>query len=342
MRKERSRLRRILPLIIAWIFVSPVILLLTAFNTLFLWNTSLAWAPARGALAVLFVGSIIAALIRWRMRFRAMVFSCLIIVAVLAWYHFLPPSNDRDWAPEVARAASAGIEGDRLTIENVRNFRYRTEGDFVETWESRSYDLRQLETVETYFCYWGPKDIAHTMLTFGLADGEQLCLSVEVRKETHEVYSPIASFFKKFELIYIFGDERDLVALRTNHRQEDVYLFPSTLPPEKVRILLMDILTRVNSLADTPEFYGTIKDNCTTSLVGHINEVRDEPIRFSIELLLNGHIPEMAWSRGKIGDRDTPFETVKSRYAISARAQAYGDGPDYSQQIREGLGTGGD
>ena len=140
-----------------------------------------------------------------------------------------------------------------------------------------------------------------------------------MRKETGEAYSPIASFFKKFELIYILGDERDLVALRTNHRREDVYLFPSPLPPEKVRALLLDILARVNSLADRPEFYGTIKDNCTTSLVGHLNKVRDEPIPFSFDLLLNGHIPEIAWSRGKIGDRDTPFEIVKSRYAISER-----------------------
>ena len=163
-----------------------------------------------------------------------------------------------------------------------------------------------------------------------------------MRKETGEAYSPIASFFKKFELIYILGDERDLVALRTNHRREDVYLFPSPLPPEKVRALLLDILARVNSLADRPEFYGTIKDNCTTSLVGHLNKVRDEPIPFSFDLLLNGHIPEIAWSRGKIGDRDTPFEIVKSRYAISERAQAYGDGPDYSHRIREGLGIGAD
>ena len=342
MSQKRTMLRRTIPLVIAWILMTPVILLLTTFDTLFLWNASLPWALGRSVAAVVFLGAIIAAIVASRRHPKALAVVCLLIAVGLAWYHFLPPSNNRDWRPEVARVARAEIEGDRLTIENVRNFRYRTEEDFSDDWDVRTYDLSKLEKLEIYFCYWGPQDIAHTMLTFGFTDGEQLCLSVEVRKEAGEAYSPIASFFKKFELIYILGDERDLVALRTNYRKEDVYLFPSPLPPEKVRALLTDILVRVNSLADTPEFYGTIKDNCTTSLVGHLNKVRDEPIRFSLDLLLNGHIPEIAWRRGKIGDGDTPFEIVKSRYATSTRAQAYGDGPGYSQRIREGLGTGAD
>ncbi|MCP3902392.1 MAG: DUF4105 domain-containing protein [Planctomycetes bacterium] len=339
MSDKKSWVGRIIPFVVAWMIIAPVILLLTTFNTLFLWNTSLPWALGRGVASVVFVGAVIAAFVALRPHPKALALVVVLILGVFAWFHFLPPSNDRDWRPEVAQVARAEIDGDRLTIENVRNFRYRGEEDFDEEWTTRTYDLSTLEKVETYFCYWGPTDIAHTMLTFRFADDEQLCLSVEVRKEMGEAYSPIASFFKKFELAYIFADERDLVALRSNHRNEDLYLFPSPLPPEKVRALLLDILARANSLADTPEFYGTIKDNCTTSLVKHINKVRDEPIPFSIDLLLNGHIPEMAWRQGKIGDKDTPFEIVKERYAISARAQAYGDGPEFSRRIRDGLGA---
>jgi len=322
--------------------VAPLILLLITFDSLFLWNVSLPWEITRWMVTVLFVGAIIAAIVLIRSRSKAIMLVCFLILAVLLWYHLLPPSNDRHWRPEVARVARVEFNGDIVTIENVRNFHYRTKDDFDEIWETRTYDLSYLETVDTYFCYWGPSNIAHTMLTFGFNDDTQICLSAEVRKEVGEEYSPIASFVKKFELIYIVGDERDLVAMRTNHRKEDVYLFPSKLPPEKVRALLADILARVNSLADAPVFYGTINDNCTTSLVGHINKVRDEPIRFSLELLLNGHIPEMAWRRGNLGDHDISFDIVKRHYAISERAQAYGDGPEYSQRIRQDLGLEGD
>jgi len=342
MSEKPSKLRRFIVLAVAWMLIAPVVLLITTWNTMFLWNTSVPWALARGVVAVIFVGTLIAALIALRPRRIAFAAACVLLVGVFAWFHFLTPSNDRDWRPEVDRTARAQYDGDQLTIENIRNFRYRSELDFDEAWDTRTYDLSTLEKVESYFCYWGPKDIAHTMLTFHFAGGEQLCLSVEVRKESHEEYSPLASFFKKFELIYIFADERDLIALRTNVRKEDVYLFPSPLTPDRVRRLLDDILVRVNSLADTPEFYGTLKDNCTTSLVKHINKVRDVPIPFNIDLLLNGHIPEMAWRQGKIGDKDTPFEIVKQRFAISERAQAYGDGPEFSKRIREGLGTDGE
>jgi hypothetical protein len=338
-RPKPSFLKRVVIFAIAWMLVAPVVLIVTAWNTMFLWNTSVPSALARGVVAVVYVGMTIAALIALRPRPKALVGVCVLLLLVFAWFHFLPPSNDRDWRPEVAQTARATYDGDRLTIENIRDFRYRGEFDFDEAWDTRTYDLSKLEGVETYFCYWGPTDIAHTMLAFRFSEGDPLCLSVEVRKEAHEEYSPLASFFKKFELIYIFADERDLVALRTNHRKEDVYLFPSPMPPDRVRMLLDDILVRVNSLADTPEFYGTLKDNCTTSLVKHINKVRDEPIPFNLDLLLNGHIPEMAWRQGKIGDKDTPFEIVKQRYAVSARAQAFGDGPGFSAHIREGLGT---
>jgi hypothetical protein len=40
-----------------------------------------------------------------------------------------------------------------------------------------------------------------------------------------EGFSPIASMFKQFELIYVVRDERDLVRVRTNYRGETVYLY---------------------------------------------------------------------------------------------------------------------
>ena len=42
-----------------------------------------------------------------------------------SWFISIPPSNDRDWQPDVARLSWAEIDGDRITVHNIRNFEYR-------------------------------------------------------------------------------------------------------------------------------------------------------------------------------------------------------------------------
>lgn len=335
---QSSLLRKVFKLLLI-VMLSPIVLVFVSLEVLFLWNSSVGWAPARMGFAALFVVVLLAALFFIRPWKRSGALSLCLITCVFAWYWFLPPSNTRQWKAEVGQTAYSTIQDDQLTINNVRNFTYRSVEDFDAKWETRTYNLTKLNSLDIYFSYWGPLDIAHTMLSFGFEDGEQLCLSVEVRKELDEVYSPIASVVKKFEIIYILADERDLVGLRSNYRMEDVYLYPSPLTPEKIQTLLLDVLDRANSLATTPEYYGTIKDNCTTALVKHLNKVRDEPIKFSIDLLLNGHIPEMAWREGNIGDPNTPFEQVKNEHRISERAINYGTGPDFSRVIRSEINS---
>ncbi len=261
----------------------------------------------------------------------------LLFGGVWLWYTLIPASNDRQWQPDVARTAFAQFEGDLVTVHNVRNFRYRSIDDYDGAWETWSYDLSRLRTLDFLFSYWGPTNIAHTMLNFGFEDGRYLCVSVEVRKEVGETYAPVRSFFKHFELIYVLADERDLVALRTNHRREDVYLFPRPFTPDQIRALLEDILARVNRLHKRPEYYGTIRDNCTTSLIGHINKVRDEPVKMSLSVLMNGWLPRLAYEQGTI-PADAPFEEVMQRFAISERRRDYGDGAEYSRHIRDGVG----
>jgi hypothetical protein len=162
---------------------------------------------------------------------------------------------------------------------------------------------------------------------------------VEPRKEVHEQYAPIGSFFKMFELIYILADERDLMALRTNFREDDTYLFPySSMDSDQVRALLLDILDRVNRLADRAEHYRTVRDNCMTSLLGHIDRVQGDRTPFSFKLLFNGYAPQLAYEQGDL-PTDAPLAEVMQRYAINARAQAAAVGADYSTRIREGLGA---
>ncbi len=153
-----------------------------------------------------------------------------LFVVLFVWWSMIEPSNDREWQPEVAVLPYATFDGDLVTVHNIRNFDYRTETDFTPAYYDRTYDLTQLDSVDLIAAYWMGPMIAHTFLSFGFGD-DHLAISIEARKEATEGYSSIKGFFKQYELIYIVGDERDLIRVRTNYRKdppEDVYLYPLT------------------------------------------------------------------------------------------------------------------
>ena len=75
---------------------------------------------------------------RW-MRSALPVFA-VALVAIGVWWSGIKPSNERDWQPEVARLAYATIDGDLVTVRNIRNFDYRTETDFTPAYYDRTYD----------------------------------------------------------------------------------------------------------------------------------------------------------------------------------------------------------
>ncbi len=321
-----------------WIMVGLLVTLLTVLGSLFLHFSNLPWAWARTGLAVAYLAGAPLLFVLLRPRWKSVLAFAGSFGLLVLWFNLIPASSAREWQPDVARVASIDREGELLTVHNVRNFRYRSDTDFDTAWETRTYDLSKLRTADLLFSYWGSAAIAHTMFSFGFEGGQYLCVSVETRKEVGEEYDPVASFFKRFELTYVLGDERDLIALRTNVRREDTYLFPLDASPARVRALLLDILDRANSLARKPEHYRTIKDNCTTSLIGHVNHIHTSPVPFSFKLLMNGYMPELAYERG-ILPHDAPLPVVMQRYAISAVAREAALDEGFSQRIRAGLGA---
>lgn len=325
-----------LVIIALWLLLTPMVLVSLSLGAMFLHFTSLPGPMARTALAVVFVLGSISLFVFVRPVIKAVGAYAALFASIFAWYHLIPASNARQWMIDVEMTAYCERAGDELILHHMRHFAYRTSADYDVKWETQTFDLAGLQTLDVFFCYWGSRDIAHTMFSFGFEDGRFLCVSVETRKEVGEEYSPIASFFKRFELIYVLGDERDLVALRTNVRLEDVYLFPSHLSVQEIRALLDDILARVNSLNEKPEFYRTLRDNCTTSLLTHLNRARRTPISFDVSLIFNGWYPERAYREGQIPN-DAPFEEIMRRFAISEKARSSGVGEDFSQRIRAGL-----
>ncbi len=105
----------------------------------------------------------------------------LLCGVVLAWWLTLSPTNDSDWQPDVAQKAWADIQGDEVTLHNVRNCDYRTETDYTPHWETRTVRLSQITGIDLAVDYWGSPWIAHPIASFQLADALPLCFSIETR-----------------------------------------------------------------------------------------------------------------------------------------------------------------
>jgi hypothetical protein len=316
--------------------VLGVLLLLTlAWGSAALWFDGPANRNLAALLAALYPLLAIALLFKVRPLRRAYA-ACLVLFALLlGWWLSLPPSNNRDWQRDVAQLPAAEIQGDKVTIRNVRNFEYRSETDYTEHWETRSYDLSKLRGLDLYVIYWGSPSIAHTILSWNFEDGQHLAVSIETRKEVGESYSAARGFFRQYELYYVLADERDVVGVRTNQRHEDVYLYPLRTPPARARALLLDYLKAVNRLAAKPKWYNAFFHNCTTTIRMHASDVIGG-IPHDWRWLANGYLDELLYEKGVL-NRDFPFAEFKRRSYINPKAQAVAAPGDFSGTIRKGL-----
>ncbi len=312
------------------------LLLLLIWSVLAIYYTDLSSASPRAISAGLFAIAAIAVAIFIRPRRRYAVAALLVMFsAVLAWYFSRSPSNEREWAPEVARVAWADVQGSKLVMHNVRNFEYRSEADFTQIWEDRTYDLDQLQTADLILVHWGSEKIAHVIASFGFSDGRYLDVSIETRREKFETVSAIESFFRQYELSYIFSDERDVIRLRTNYRHEDVYIFRTRTSPTVVREIFISYLESANSLRQKPEWYNALTTNCATSVLPHIR-AGGKPGKWSTDVLFSGYAARQGYRNGMLAD-GIPFEELEKRSYVNPVAVAAGNGPDFSQKIRANL-----
>ncbi|MFC1597287.1 DUF4105 domain-containing protein [Planctomycetota bacterium] len=257
-----------------------------------------------------------------------------IAVVWLLWF-LRHPSNDRDWTPDQARMPVAHFEDDAVRIENVRHAAYRATDDYDVEWCSRRYDLNSIRSVEyvvEQFASWrGP---AHTFLTFGFDGDRYVAISVEIRKEKGESFSILAGLFKHYEIMYVVADERDLIGLRVNVRENPVYLFPIKAEREHIRTLFVAMLERANQLHERPEFYNTLTNTCTTNIVRHLKQVSQRDVPFDLRVLFPGYSDELGFELGLI-DFDGSPEEARRHCLLEGSTKTSPDEPDWSRTIRK-------
>src|SRR5262245_51087261 len=310
--------------------------LLVAWASLVIYFSNLPWPAARLALAACF--ALVSIWLLWlSRRRRAFIVFIVLFVGVVGWSISILPSHHRPWRPEVAVMPRASIDGDRVRITGVRNFDYRSRNDFTVRYEEREVWLSHLTALDFYVSYWSEGLVGHTFLSFIFDNAPPLSISIETRPEVGEGFSPIASLFKQFELIYVVGDERDLVGVRTSHRKESVYLYHLNTSADNARRLLLIYLTRINELADQPEFYHLLSNSCTINIVRYANAV-GRTGGFDIRHFLNGLVDSYLYHSGRV-NTTLPFHELRRRSLINEAAQAADGAPDFSQRIRASLPT---
>ena len=111
----------------------------------------------------------------------------LLIVFLSAFSSFLLMSPEKSfsgkWRPECSRIASVKrLPDGRIKLENVRNFHYRTPGDFDMAYREMVLDPEALESMDVAFSYWHDwKVVAHMLFCFNFRSGEKLAVSFEPR-----------------------------------------------------------------------------------------------------------------------------------------------------------------
>jgi hypothetical protein len=266
-------------------------------------------------------------------RWRAKLAVAFGVVLVMLWWLNLQPRQYRDWKPEVAVTPHAVVEGDVVTFYQVRNFEYRSVEDFTPRYETRRFDLRNLRGVDIFINYWGSPYMAHPIVSYDFGKDGRVCFSIETRPEKGEVYSALGGLYRRFELIYIVADERDVVRVRTNYRKgEDVYLYRLNAPYAKESFL--EYVHTVNELHERPRWYNAVTNNCTTAI--RQQRAASERAPWDWRMLVNGLGDQLLYERGAI-NRSLPFPELKRISHINARAQAADGAADFSVRIREGL-----
>ncbi len=282
---------------------------------------------------ILLLGIVILLITRHQKIFRWVPW--LFFILMLLNLVSIEAKNDRIWWQSLERLAQIEISAEQVKINNLRNFNWQSLRRSNQNWEKREYDLNKLNSLDLIIePFNDSKYMAHTMLSFGFEGQGHVVISVEARKEIHEEYNLIAGALRQFELIYIFGDERDLFGLRAVQRASKLYLYPIQADQQFIQNLFEQLVTSANSLRNKPQFYKTVRSNCTTTLVKHIDLNMEQKIGLRYQTLFPALAGELLYELGYISTKKS-FAEVKISSRIDSAVRKYINDPNFSVKIRE-------
>ncbi|MFH1662234.1 MAG: DUF4105 domain-containing protein [Candidatus Falkowbacteria bacterium] len=247
---------------------------------------------------------------------------------------FTKPSNNKNWTEDQKILPYAKINDNLVSIYNIRNFKYESEYVYTKNYYDKTFDLNKIKSVDFVLTPFSNfPGVAHTFLSFGFEGDEYVVISIEIRKKIGEEYSPLKGLFNKYEIMYVVADERDVIKLRTNHRKNNVYVYPIKAKKEKKQALFLNMLNEVNELKDNPKFYNTITTSCSINIMKHVNSISSKKIPFSYKIIMPEYSDKLAFDLGLI-DTDLSLEEARKTFLISEKARKCSENENFSKIIR--------
>lgn len=250
------------------------------------------------------------------------------------------PSHDRIWElgqealPHITYTATSS----NITIENYRNFAWTGTKSATTTYETRTFDLDKLTGVDVFISHFDEfEGLAHIFLSFGFGNDEHIVVSLETRRETDETFSPLLGILRQFEIIYVVGSEEDIVGVRTGHRNERVYLYPTVATPEQARKLFDLLAAEINGVYQQPRMYNTLTHNCTNELTRPVEKMSAVRFPLTWKTILPGYFDEILYNLALI-DTDQSFTEIKNKHYIDNTAVDVTK-ETYSTDLRRSIGV---
>lgn len=325
-------------LVVVKLLGSLVVILSGAWGALAIYSMGKLNPSVMMGLSLLFLALSLGAIIgMWRAKKQIVWFYILSFLAIVGWFFAYTPSNNRLWQKDVAVLPYATVDDKNITVHNIRNFTYKSEFDYTPAYYTKTYDLDKLQGVDVIAVYWMGPQIAHIFLSFDFGLNDHLAFSIEARKEQSESYSTIKGFFRQYELFYVVADERDVIGLRTNYRQnppEDVYIYQAKGEQGDATRLFLKYIEQINELHTKPQFYNSLTTNCTTTI--WLNSlVNSDALPFSWKVLVSGYVPQYLYENGRLLTHSMTFEELQKSALVNARANEGEIADDFSQKIRK-------
>lgn len=270
----------------------------------------------------------------WFERVFFLVFLTVLTVW-LAWWLSQTPSLYRDWDPIDEILPEITWSGNVVTIDHIRDHNWKTDKEFIPGYQKGDYSLDDIEGLSYIITPFSDRDgPAHTMFDFSFSWGRHIVISGEIRKERGEDFEVIRGVLNQYELAYVIATEDDIIKLRTNYRKNHVYMYPIKTEKEKIQLLFRSMLIRADKLSREPEFYNTFWNNCTTSILSHVNALRIEKLDGWIYTLLPSHSDEVIYNAGLI-DTQLSLSGAREYYRIDEWARMVSGETSFSTLIRK-------
>lgn len=254
---------------------------------------------------------------------------------------FLKPSNTRNWEFGFEILPQITIHNQFVTITNLRDFEF-SENQITPHYLNKTVDINQLERVWFVFepfkirPFTSFDGVAHTYFVFDFTGQEPIVVSVEARREKNEKYDAFVGMLNQYELIYVWGTERDETVRRVIVENNPLYMYPLTISPDATKKLFLETAQKTQNLETNPRFYNTFTSNCTNELAKVANQVKPNSIPFNLALFLPGYSIEELYKLGYIPNNQ-PLEQIKQKYYVSDLIRELQNQPNFSQLLRQKL-----